>query len=192
MDFSHYTEAPIRFAVDLVNTSPPLEPEPDALDSVDALRAFLAGTGFLDETDDPDSLTRADLDDFRRLRDRLARVFDSADELEAARAINSVLDECRSVPYVTDHDESALHLHFSAPDAPLAKQAGASSAMGLALVLCEGGLTRLGVCADDHCVDVFVDTSKNSSRRFCSDKCSNRSAVAAHRARARAGKSPNA
>ncbi len=189
MDFSHYTEAPIRFAVDLVNTSPPLEPEPDALDSVGALRAFLVGTGFLDETDDPGSMTGKDLDDFRLLRDRLARVFESADEIEAARAINSVLDESRSVPYVSDHDESALHLHFSAPDAPLAQQAGASSAMGLALVLCEGGLKRFGVCADTNCVDVFVDTSKNSSRRYCSDKCSNRSAVAAHRARARAGKS---
>jgi predicted RNA-binding Zn ribbon-like protein len=192
VDFSHYTEAPIRFAVDLVNTSPPLEPEPDALDSVDALRTFLVETGFLDEAGHPGSLTRDDLDDFRRLRDRLARVFQSTDELEAARAINSVLDESRSVPYVTDHDESPLHLHFSAPDAPLAQRAGASSAMGLALVLCEGGLKRLGVCASDSCVDVFVDTSKNSSRRYCSDTCSNRSAVAAHRARARAGKSSDA
>lgn len=191
MDFSHYTEAPIRFAVDLVNTSPPLEPEPDALDSVDALRSFLVGTGFLDSSDDAGSLTHDDLDDFRRLRDRLARVFESADEQEAASAINSVLDESRSVPYVTDHNESELHLHFSAPDAPLAQRAGASSAMGLALVLCEGGMKRFGVCADSNCVDVFVDTSKNSSRRYCSDKCSNRSAVAAHRARARSGKSPD-
>ena len=188
MDFGHYTEAPLRFAAELVNTSPPLEPEPDGLDSVEALRSFLLDVGFFDATDDPAALTSDDLAAFVRLRGQLAEVLSATDEAHAARVLNSILAECRSVPYVTNHDDSVLHLHFAPPKATPAQQAGASSAMGLALVLCEEGLKRFGTCADDNCVDVFVDNSKNTSRRFCSNKCSNRTAVAAHRARVRGKK----
>jgi len=188
VDFEHYTEAPLRFAVELVNTSPPLEPEPEGLDSVEALRSFLLDVGFFDATDDPAALTSDDLAAFVRLRGQLAEVLSATDEAHAARVLNSILAECRSVPYVTNHDDSVLHLHFAPPKATPAQQAGASSAMGLALVLCEEGLKRFGTCADDNCVDVFVDNSKNTSRRFCSNKCSNRTAVAAHRARVRGKK----
>ncbi|MGH2749341.1 MAG: CGNR zinc finger domain-containing protein [Actinomycetota bacterium] len=185
MNFSRYSEAPIRFAAALVNTGPLLGEIWEDLESVDDLRAFLLETGWVDEADDLEALTPGDLEAFRRLRAQLAGVFLASDEREAARGINVILEECRSVPYVTGHDDSPLHLHFGAPGATPAQKAGASSAMGLALVLCEDGLKRFGVCADDNCIDVFVDTSKNSSRRFCSEKCSNRTAVAAHRARAR-------
>jgi predicted RNA-binding Zn ribbon-like protein len=44
-------------------------------------------------------------------------------------------------------------------------------------------LDRLRVCAADDCDDVIVDLSKNHSRRYCSDTCSNRVNVAAFRAR---------
>ncbi|MGH2697809.1 MAG: CGNR zinc finger domain-containing protein [Actinomycetota bacterium] len=190
MNFSHYSEAPIRFAADLVNTGPlPVVGESwEDLKTVDDLRAFLLESGFLDAGDDAGALTEADLEAFRRLRAQFVEVFLASDAGEAARVVNGILDECRSVPHLTDHDDSALHLHFAAPEATPAQRAGASSGMGLALVLVEGGLSRFGVCASDDCVDVFVDTSKNSSRRFCSDKCANRTAVAAHRARER-GKS---
>jgi len=165
-----------------------LEPEPDGLDSVEALHSFLLDVGFFDATDDPAALTSDDLAAFVRLRGQLAEVLSATDEAQAARGLNSILAECRSVPYVTNHDDSVLHLHFAPPKATPAQQAGASSAMGLALVLCEEGLKRFGTCADDNCVDVFVDNSKNTSRRFCSNKCSNRTAVAAHRARVRGKK----
>ena len=46
-------------------------------------------------------------------------------------------------------------------------------------------LLKLGWPAED-CQDVFVDTSPNRSRRYCSDRCSSRANVAAYRARRRA------
>jgi len=184
VNFSHYSEAPIRFAADLVNTGQ-LGQEPfEVLETVADLKAFLTESGFLD-VDDPEALTLDDLDAFRRLRAQLVDVFLASDERSAARSVNQILDECRSVPHLTDHDGASLHLHYAAPGATPAQKAGAASAMGLALVLVEGGLKRFGACASDDCIDVFVDTSKNSCRRFCSDKCSNRTAVAAHRARER-------
>lgn len=185
MDFTHYSEFSAGFAADLVNTSPPLEPEPDGLDSVEALRDFLLAAGVVDD-DQAERLTDEDLRAFQRLRDELGGVFSAADEQAAARAINSVLDLSGSVPRLYDHAGSHPHLHFSAPGSSLVRRIGASSAMELALLLSDGGLSRFGFCADHNCVDVFVDESKNRSRRYCSDGCSNRSAVAAHRARARA------
>jgi predicted RNA-binding Zn ribbon-like protein len=64
----------------------------------------------------------------------------------------------------------------------------AESAMGLATVVRDGGLERLSVCAANGCSRVFVDTSRNRSRRYCDPgTCGNRTNVAAYRARQRAG-----
>jgi predicted RNA-binding Zn ribbon-like protein len=61
--------------------------------------------------------------------------------------------------------------------------------MGLATLVCDLGATRLGVCHASPCTHVFVDTSPNQSRRYCSDRCSSRANVAAYRARQRAAAS---
>jgi predicted RNA-binding Zn ribbon-like protein len=58
--------------------------------------------------------------------------------------------------------------------------------LGLAKLVCDLGPDRLGVCSAAPCTDVFVDTSPNRSRRYCSDRCSSRANVAAYRARKRA------
>mgnify|MGYP006209976951 CR=1 FL=1 len=48
------------------------------------------------------------------------------------------------------------------------------------------GATRLGLCSEPRCDNVYVDTSPNQSRRYCSDRCSSRANVAAFRARQKA------
>ena len=48
------------------------------------------------------------------------------------------------------------------------------------------GWQRLGVCSAEGCDDVYVDTSRNASRRYCSNTCASRSTVAAYRARQKA------
>ena len=58
--------------------------------------------------------------------------------------------------------------------------------MGLANLVCDLGATRLGICSEPRCDNVFVDTSPNQSRRYCSDRCSSRANVAAFRARQKA------
>jgi predicted RNA-binding Zn ribbon-like protein len=44
----------------------------------------------------------------------------------------------------------------------------------------------MGVCSAEKCDCVYVDTSPNQSRRYCSDRCSSRANVAAYRARQKA------
>jgi predicted RNA-binding Zn ribbon-like protein len=57
--------------------------------------------------------------------------------------------------------------------------------MGLTVAIIEGGYERFGTCSSSTCDDVFVDGSRNRSRRHCSDTCTTRENVAAHRARQR-------
>ena len=57
--------------------------------------------------------------------------------------------------------------------------------MGLTVALIQGGFDRFGICQSSRCDDVFVDTSRNRSRLHCSDTCTTRENVAAHRARQR-------
>ena len=56
----------------------------------------------------------------------------------------------------------------------------------LPTLVCDLGATRLGICSEPRCENVFVDTSPNQSRRYCSDRCSSRANVAAFRARQKA------
>ncbi|MGH9036560.1 MAG: CGNR zinc finger domain-containing protein, partial [Acidimicrobiia bacterium] len=63
--------------------------------------------------------------------------------------------------------------------------------MGLAIVIRDQGLDRLRVCSAIGCSRVFVDTSRNRSRRYCDPStCGNRTNVAAYRARQRSGVAP--
>ena len=99
--------------------------------------------------------------------------------------LNELLALARPRPYATDHD-GALHLHFARPDAPVLEQLTTTVAMGLSQVVVQHGWQRLGVCSAENCDDVYVDTSRNASRRYCSNTCASRSTVAAYRARKRA------
>jgi predicted RNA-binding Zn ribbon-like protein len=56
-------------------------------------------------------------------------------------------------------------------------------AEGLARAIGDGHAERLGSCAGADCDRVFLDASKNASRRFCSTACQNRTKAAAFRRR---------
>jgi predicted RNA-binding Zn ribbon-like protein len=55
------------------------------------------------------------------------------------------------------------------------------AAFGLASLVAERGLGRLGMCAADDCTAVYADTSARGSRRYCSRTCSTRQNVRRHR-----------
>ena len=96
--------------------------------------------------------------------------------------LNDLLALARPRPYATDHD-GELHLHYARPEAPVLEQLTTTVAMGLSQVVIQHGWQRLGVCSAEGCDNVYVDTSRNASRRYCSNTCASRSTVAAYRAR---------
>jgi len=99
--------------------------------------------------------------------------------------LNELLALASPKPYATDHD-GELHLHYARPDAGAVEQLTTTVAMGLSQVVVQHGWQRLGVCSAEGCGNVYVDTSRNASRRYCSNTCASRSTVAAYRARQRA------
>ncbi|MGW5382176.1 CGNR zinc finger domain-containing protein [Nocardia sp. NPDC003963] len=96
--------------------------------------------------------------------------------------INALLAETTSRPYISTHDGRAPHLHYAAEDAPIDERVKAYTAAGLAELYCAAP-GRIGECGRTDCPRVFVDTSRNGRRRFCSERCANRVNVARHRAR---------
>ncbi|NUP25383.1 MAG: CGNR zinc finger domain-containing protein [Nocardia sp.] len=101
-------------------------------------------------------------------------------------AINALLAETTSRPYISTHDGRAPHLHYAAESAPIDERVKAYTAAGLAELYCAAP-GRIGRCGRADCPRVFIDTSRNGRRRFCSERCANRVNVARHRARAARG-----
>ena len=169
MEFTSYRDRTVALAVDLVNS--PTEELDALLERHEVQRRGRA--------------TRRDVEGVEALRNRLRVIFES-DEPRAVEALNHLLSQTGARPRLVEHDPEGWHLHFASEDQPLAERLGAYAAMGLATVVAEGGLERLKVCHGDGCRDVFVDLSKNRSRRFCSPEvCGNRASVAAYRRRRR-------
>jgi predicted RNA-binding Zn ribbon-like protein len=101
----------------------------------------------------------------------------------AAAAANALLETYRPAPRLERHDDEPWHLHFHGrADADRSGWGGGIS-VGLATVLGSAYPDRLGVCGAPACDRVFVDVSRNGTRRFCSTACQNRVKTATHRAR---------
>ena len=82
----------------------------------------------------------------------------------------SCLETARSQP----SREMILRL-ASRLDVPLANRMAAHFAMGLAWLVVAGQAGRVHSCESPTCNDVFVDLSRNRSRRYCDSRtCGNR------------------
>lgn len=182
MELTGYTNCSLVLATDLVNTCSPISGQDD-LAGVEELTRFLKDH----RVSYGRPVTDADLRGVHRLRGRLREVFESAEQKATVRILNDLLGKAGALPQLTNHDGEPWHVHFTPPETPLTPRLQAECAMALAVVVAEAGFGRLRVCEGERCRDVFVDTSRNRSRRFCSPHvCGNRAAVAAYRARQRA------
>jgi predicted RNA-binding Zn ribbon-like protein len=178
VDFIGYRSDALGAAVELVNAvtaaPPDHQPAPDALRAVLVAHGYLAGRA-------PASVEPA----LRAWARRLRTVFEAEDLPATAVAVNALLADVRVEPHLSDHDGQAWHLHYSPPEAGVVDRLRSTTAFALAMLVSEYGVDRHGCCAADGCARVFADTSRNAARRYCSPACANRSAVAAHRARAK-------
>jgi len=106
---------------------------------------------------------------------------DSADD--AAVLVNALLASTGARPVLQRHDGEPWHLHFHSADNTMVSGWAAGCATGLAVVLGGELYDRLGICTAPRCDRVYVDTSRNGTRRYCSTSCQNRVKTAAFRAR---------
>jgi len=171
-------------AMELANVSAgePL-PEIESLDRLEQLRSVLVNHDFL-------RARRASDAELGALADRLVpigRIVRSLPRAELSGAVVSVntqLEAAAIAPSLSAHDGFALHIHWTGPSTPFAHQVAVDLLMALAQTLCDHGTDRFGRCGAEDCERVFFDTTKNRSRRFCTDpRCASRTHTAAHRAR---------
>ncbi|GAB0106692.1 CGNR zinc finger domain-containing protein [Nocardia sp. JMUB6875] len=113
---------------------------------------------------------------------RWIRELDAVFTNPSVELLNALLAKTTGRPYISVHDGRAPHLHYAEETAPVDERVKAYTAFGLAALFCEDP-TRIGRCAREGCDVVFVDTSRNGRRRFCTTRCSTRVHVAEHRRR---------
>ncbi len=174
MDTATYAQR----AVDLVNA--PLADSGD-------LRAYLGDRAWMVE-----AVREPDVPVLQRFRAGLAGVVDASavgDGATVVARLNALLAQHPIRPVISGHDEGSWHLHVYDEDASVAETVCAEALFGLAMLVSDHGATKIGRCAATGCTNAFIDTSANSSRRFCSTRCSTRMNVAALRARKKATKS---
>lgn len=142
--------------------------------------------GLLERSDYHPRVTKRDAVQLADLAARVRDVFVAADADDLGTAVgivNDLLEETAARPRLDPAAGGGWTLHFHASDPSLVIGWSAGIAVGLAMAIGSDLAGRLGVCAAEPCDRVYVDTSRNSGRRFCSTRCQNRMKAAAHRAR---------
>jgi predicted RNA-binding Zn ribbon-like protein len=109
----------------------------------------------------------------------------------AAHLVNEMLASTGARPRLDRHDGEPWHLHFHGAEESLVTSWAAGCATGLAVVLGSDQQGRLGVCTAPRCDRVYVDISRNATRRFCSASCQNRVKAASFRAAHRTPGAPD-
>ncbi|MFC0862884.1 CGNR zinc finger domain-containing protein [Sphaerimonospora cavernae] len=186
MNFNSHTDAVVAVAVCLVNALTLGEARGRPYTPPEGEERRAAVVEVLGMGRRAESVGPAEADELTGVAGALRVVFESVDRGDvdtAAESLNRLLAETDARPHLDRHDGEPWHLHFHGAGGTLAGDWAASCATGLAVVLGGELYDRLGVCTATHCDRVYVDTSRNGTRRFCSTACQNRAKTAAFRAR---------
>jgi predicted RNA-binding Zn ribbon-like protein len=185
VNFNSHTDSVVRMAVALVNLLTEGEERgrkylpPAGADLAARLNTLFRAAG------SRGGVTAADAGAFGGVAAEFRAVFTAIAEGnidDAAHGVNGMLRATGAHPCLEQHDGETWHIHFHAADeGSLVKGWAAGCATGLAVVLGGEHYDRLGVCTAPRCDRVYVDVSRNGSRRFCSTACQNRVKAAAFR-----------
>jgi predicted RNA-binding Zn ribbon-like protein len=172
MQFNTYTAAGAHIAAWLVNHPAPGAPElAAALDRYDVHQP---------------ATNAAQIRALRPWVRRLRELFEAATVAEKAELADALLIAADCRPRLVRHGPGRpYHFHYAPVASGLAARVRALTAAGLAHVIDGGGGLRLRACSRAGCGTVFLDTSRNGRRHFCSVRCANQVNVARHRQRRR-------
>jgi predicted RNA-binding Zn ribbon-like protein len=178
VDLTSYAELAVR----LVNTASLGHEGGDRLATLDGLKTLVADREHLNA-----GVSRTDLEALRELRTEFREFFEAcsrSDGEDAAARLNALLIQHPVHPQLSGHDGQPWHVHYTESGSVSDKYA-AGAVMGIAVRLADIRIERFGVCQAVPCQGVFIDTTNARTRRYCSDRCTNRANVTAYRARRR-------
>lgn len=115
---------------------------------------------------------------------RCVDCLDVHDVKGAAEIVNDLLSTHGATPRMEHGPNEAWEVHYHPSTATPVDAHAVGYAIGIAQLIGQGqGVThRLGICRAERCDRMYLDLSRNGSKRFCSSKCMTRTKVAAFRA----------
>jgi predicted RNA-binding Zn ribbon-like protein len=177
---SRYSQDTQLLAEQIINTRDTTQQEPEFLRTPADLASYLQRWNIAPVREP----TAQDLAEVLVLRDRLRTVFEVGDLTVAVGILNKLLQGVRVRPQIGLKPDGSITLELEVgEEMPLARRLAAEAALGLSTALDQYGIERLHICRAVPCTEVFIDTSRNHSRRYCCEQCANRHNVAAHRQR---------
>jgi predicted RNA-binding Zn ribbon-like protein len=176
--------AALELAVDLVNSWDTMATPPELLRDEGIVERWLRRLGYEAAAD---VVTPADVPRLRELRGRLRRAFDAERDEEAVGVLNTILRDAQAVPQLVRRAGEWQFEHALAPRTA-ADWVAPVAALALLEVIREDGRDRFGLCAAAPCCCVYVDRSRNRTRRYCCALCADRVSQAAYRRRKREGR----
>jgi len=102
---------------------------------------------------------------------------------DTAARINAMIRRYAAQPHLVEDVGQPFHLHFHGAGGTLVEALGGEFATALALIVDSYGTERFGHCQAHQCDAVYIDLTRNGSRRFCSAACTARAKTAAYRSR---------
>ena len=131
-------------------------------------------------------VTSNDLDELRAVSRKLFTVFEEQDSARTASLLNELFKEYAQTPRLSQHDNTAWHIHVDSDDhTSWAEWFATSSTFALAILFAEKQRSPGGLCRSAVCGRPFIDLGKGGGRRFCSPRCASRERVGAYRTRNR-------
>ena len=169
----------VALAVALANTWDVLNDPPEHLDDIQMLRLILRAFGLEEEAK---RAKEADLAPLRAIRDRLREAFGADAESAAVEELNALARESGAIPQL-ERKNGGWTFRYGIGRRSLVDELAGRASVALLGVIEEGGWRRFGRCAAAPCCCVFVDRSRNRSRRYCCHWCADRATQAAARRR---------
>ena len=165
-------------AIDLVNTWDPYSADPERLPDTEALERFLAEHS-LDGRVSGQALERC-----RALRTRLLEILTAPSAPELVARLNGFIAEVATGAAIVRRPDGCWTLALEQKSSRgVDEQLAGLAAAELADLIAEVGPERIRHCQAAPCVEVFLDTSRNGRRRYCSRRCANRLNATRHRRR---------
>ncbi|MGN9843163.1 CGNR zinc finger domain-containing protein [Nonomuraea sp. H19] len=151
------------------------------LEDKELMKAFAA-----ELSEDGGAALRADPDAGGRLAELAAELREAllADRpADQAARINAMIRKYGAQPYLVEDVGQPFHLHFHGSGGTPVQALGGEFATVLALIVDGYGPGRFGQCDAHQCDAVYIDLTRNNSRRYCSAACTARAKTAAYRTR---------
>lgn len=129
--------------------------------------------------------TEAEIVALRRLRGQLDEIVTATEMQQRFDLINELFRAASAIPHIVVHEPDPYpHFHYTMDDAAYSDKVKGITAYALGRLIIMEEFHRLKTCEGNACNRLFLDTTRNSIRRYCDGStCGNRIHAARYRSK---------